>query len=68
MFKVYWDSLYNNIKGDETKTKEAMLAALKNYDLVKSDDIPEELKKFKGIKLSDIINPNLVDRAFDICV
>lgn len=68
MFKVYWDSLYNSIKGDETKTKEAMLAALKNYDLVKSDDIPEELKKFKGIKLSDIIDPNLVDRAFDICV
>ena len=67
MFKAYWDSSWQSGASEES-IKSAMRDTITKRDLVKGDDIPDELKKFKGYKFSDIINPDLVNTAYDICV
>lgn len=67
MYKFYWD-LINKTKGHATpeQIKAAMEEAL-DYDLVrnpKSDD----LKKFSGLKFSDIIKESVVNDITTLCV
>ena len=68
MFRFFWDyvhATHGNVS-DRTAIRARLVEAL-NYDLVRNPK-SEDLKKFIGLKYSDIIKDSVVDDTLDLCL